>query len=96
MKPSAAQDSQIEDARQDLPAKDSKQKWDDPEGSYRRGFEHGAHLTFESAKHLFDTEAGRERLRNGLRSNSASGAWPHARPGPQRRPSSRRAKSQKT
>jgi hypothetical protein len=41
MKPSAAQDSQIEDARQDLPAKDSKQKWDDPEGSYRRGFEHG-------------------------------------------------------
>jgi hypothetical protein len=63
MKPSAAQDSQIEGARQDLPAKDSKQKWDDPEGSYRRGFEHGAHLTFESAKHLFDTEAGRERLR---------------------------------
>ena len=35
----------------------------DPESCYRRGFEHGAYLTFESAKHLFDSEPGRERLR---------------------------------
>jgi hypothetical protein len=33
------------------------------EDCYRRGFEHGAHLTFESAKQLFATESGRERLR---------------------------------
>ena len=35
----------------------------DQEGCYRRGFEHGAFLTFECAKHLFASEAGRERLR---------------------------------
>jgi hypothetical protein len=35
----------------------------DQEGCYRRGFEHGAFLTFECAKHLFGSEAGRERLR---------------------------------
>jgi len=59
----AATPSPAEPAGQDRPAGASLWGTDDAEGWYRRGFEHGAYLTFESANHMFKTEEGRERLR---------------------------------
>jgi hypothetical protein len=59
----AAKPSATKKAHLHVPSKERERDLVDPEGCYRRGFEHGAYLTFESAKHLFDSEAGRERLR---------------------------------
>ncbi len=50
-------------ARRDKQPAEREEVLVDQEGCYRRGFEHGAFLTFECAKHLFASEAGRERLR---------------------------------
>ena len=64
MKRSAAKAANPSTTKPDaMPPKERERDLVDPESCYRRGFEHGAFLTFESAKHLFDSEAGRERLR---------------------------------
>jgi hypothetical protein len=82
-----------------LPSKPAKLEQGGHEDAYRRGFEHGAYLTYECAKRLFATEEGQDRLRHwvelelrqwrlaatGRRNAGASGAKRH-QPATSKRP----------